>query len=127
MLPKLRPGQVFPRPCAEYTAHLGEHQAAAFTALWNLHDDPKANVDGAARHIHAALGAPARDGSVRVAPMELRVELHAGIEKVESMYAARTASAMDIEYMNLFAIIAEWSHEFVGGNIDAFVLDVNYE
>lgn len=127
MLPKLRPGQVFPRPCAEYTAHLGEHQAAAFTALWNLHDDPKANVDAAARHIHAALDAPAGDGSVKVAPMDLRVELHAGVEQVESMYETRTAAAMDIEYVSLFSIIAAWSHEFVGDNIDAFVLDVNSE
>jgi hypothetical protein len=126
-MPKLRPGQVFPRPCAEYTAHLGEHQAAAFTALWNLNDDPKNNVETAARHIHAALRAPARDGSVKVAPLELRVELHTGVEKVERMYEARTAGAMDIEYMSLFSIIAAWSHEFVGGNIDAFVLDVNYE
>lgn len=127
MLPNLRPGQVFPRPCAEYTSHLGEHQAAAFSALWNLHDDPKNNVAAAARHIYDALGAPARDGSVKVAPMELRVELHAGIEKVDSMYEARTASAMDIEYMNLFAIVAGWDHEIVRGNIDAFILDVNYE
>jgi hypothetical protein len=127
MLPKLRPGQVFPRTPAEYTAHLGGHQAAAFTALWNLHDDPKNNVDTAARHIHAALRAPARDGSVKVAPLELRIELHAGVEKVDSMYEARTAGAMDIEYMSLFSIIAAWSHEIVGGNIDAFVLDVNYE
>ena len=127
MLPKLHPGQVFPRPCAEYTAHLGEHQAAAFTALWNLNDDPRNNVDAAARHIHAALRAPAGDGSVKVAPLELRVELHAGVEKADWMYEARTAGAMDIEYMSLFSIIAAWSHEIVGGNIDAFVLDVNHE
>lgn len=124
MLPKLRPAQLFPRPCAEYTAHLGEHQAAAFTALWNLHDDPKANAAAAARHIHAALDAPARDGSVKIVPTELRVELHAGVEQVE---ADSTLKAMDVEYISLFSIIAGWSHEFVGDNIDAFVLDVNYE
>lgn len=127
MLPNLRPERVLPRPCAEYTAHLGEHQAAAFTALWNLHEDPTANAEAAARHIHAALRAPALDGTVRIAPMDLRVELHAGVERADSMYAAGTAGAMDIEYMSLFGIIAEWSHEIVGGNIDAFVTDVDYE
>lgn len=63
MLPKLRPEQVFPRPRAEYKAHLGMHQAAAFTALWNLRDDPKANAESAALHIHAALDAPVSAGT----------------------------------------------------------------
>ncbi|TDL07228.1 hypothetical protein EUA04_14855 [Mycolicibacterium obuense] len=79
--------------------HLGADQAAAFTALWNLHDDPKTDVNAAARHMHAALNAPARDGSVRIAPLDLRVELHAGVEKVESMYTARTAIGLDVEYV----------------------------
>lgn len=127
MLPKLRPSDLFPRPCAEYTSHLGADQAAAFTALWNLHEDPKTNAANAARHIHAALDAPAGDGSVRIAPLDLRVELHAGVEKADSMYEARTAKAMDIEYISMFSIIAACSHEFVGENIDAFVLDVNDE
>lgn len=127
MLPNLRPGQVFPRTCEEYVAHLGANQAAAFAALWNLHQDPKNNVATAARHIHAALDAPAGDGSVKVAPLDLRIELHAGVEKAESMYTTRAASAMDIEYISMFSIIAAWSHEFVGENVDAFVLDVNYE
>ncbi len=125
MLPKSRPEQVFLRPCAEYTAHLGADQAAAFTALWNLHDAPTTNANAAARHIHAALDAPARDGSVRIAPLDLRVELRAGVEKVESMYTARTAEGLDVEYASLLSIVGAWSHEFVGENIDGFVLDVN--
>lgn len=124
MLPKLRPSDLFPRPCAEYTSHLGADQAAAFTALWNLHEDPKTNAANAARHIHAALDAPAGDGSVKIAPLDLRVELFAGVEKVE---ADNTLRATDVEYIGLFSIIAGWSHEFVGENIDAFVFDVNYE
>ncbi|WP_328357011.1 hypothetical protein OG976_01645 [Mycobacterium sp. NBC_00419] len=96
-----------------------------FTALWNLHNDAKTNANAAARHIDAALDAPARDGSVRIAPLDLRVEPHAGVEKAESMYKARTAIGLDVEYVSLFSIVAAWSHEFVGENIDGFVLDVN--
>ncbi|CPS10919.1 Uncharacterised protein [Mycobacteroides abscessus] len=127
MLPNLRPDEVLPRPCPEYTVHLGADQAAAFTALWNLHADPKVNAATAARHIHAALNAPAGDGSVKVAPLDLRVELHGAVEAAEAMHSARTATAIDVEYLSLLSTIAAWSHEFVGENVDAFVLDVNYE
>ena len=40
MLPKTRADQIFPGACGDYTAHLGEHQPAAFTVLWNRHDSP---------------------------------------------------------------------------------------
>jgi len=125
MLPTLRPEQVFARSCGEYTAHLGDRQAAAFTALWRLHDDPEGNAEAAARHLHAALGAYGVDGPVTIAPALLLIELHAGVQEVEAMYATRAASAMDVEYIALFSIIAGWSHEMVGANIDAFVLDVH--
>ncbi|OBF43954.1 hypothetical protein A5719_01850 [Mycolicibacterium peregrinum] len=118
---------MLPRHCGEYTVHLGADQASAFTALWDLHDDPKVNAATAARHVHAALNAPAEDGSVKVAPLDLRVELHAAVEAAEAMHEDRTATAIDVEYLSLLSIIAAWSHEFVGENIDAFVLDVNYE
>jgi len=41
------------------------------------------------------------------------------------MYARCAASGLDVEYVALFSIIAGWSHEIVGGNIDAFFLDVH--
>lgn len=40
------------------------------------------------------------------------------------MYTARTAIGLDVEYVSLFSVVAAWSHEFVGENIDGFVLDV---
>jgi hypothetical protein len=57
-------------------------------------------------------------------PPELRVELHASAKTALSMFSARTATAMDVAYFTLFPIISAWSHETVGGKINAFVDDL---
>lgn len=111
MLPSTRADQIFPGTCADYTAHLGEHQASAFTLLWNLHDssDPISDVDGAAWHITRAL--KSNDG-IRIAPTSVTEVLHDRSEAVEDGYPERYA-ARDLEFAGIFVMIAEWQHELV--------------
>lgn len=124
MLPTKRAGQIFPRRCEEYTAHLGEHQAGAFTALWTVHgsNDPVGNGDTAAWHVSAATRTV--DG-IRIAPPEVLAELHECSNRVAESYP-REATALDVEYASLFVKIAGWQHELVMESVDSFV-DSLYE
>lgn len=118
MLPTIPAARIFPSSCETYTSHLGEHQARAFTELWQIHSAPDrvTSADRAASEVHQQLRT--RDG-VRIIPPDLARELFDGLRRMEAAYP-QGASAADIEYAGLFLAIATWQHEILPGNIDSF-------
>lgn len=119
MLPKTRADQIFPGACGDYTAHLGEHQAAAFTILWNLHDspDPISDMDDAGWHI--VQGLRSNDG-IKIAPREVTGVLQGRSTVVEDGYPQQY-NAIDVEYAGLFVMIAEWQHELLDDAIGSLI------
>jgi hypothetical protein len=124
MLPILRPGDVFPRPCTDYTSHLGSRQAQAFSLLWNLHAaaDPMMDADHAAWYIHQANVA---NDDLLIAPRHLRQELFDATTHVVTNYRRpgpfESITSQDITYIELFPIIAGWQHEIIEQNMAAFI------
>lgn len=122
MLPRLPAAEIFPRPCEDYTRHLGEHQAEAFALLWGIHEaeDPITDADGAHWHIARALGTPGAAG-VRVAPPEVQHELH---EAVMSLHGREGIRGPEIDFASLFPIIAGWQHEILEEAMSGFAADI---
>jgi len=118
MYPRVRPEQVYPRPVEEYADQLGGHQAEAFRLLWNFLGarDPMANVDGAHWHLNRAFTADGSD-AVRLAPPDLLTELS---ETTRLFVLNEKPSAVDVNYLELFVIIAGWQQELVQESITAF-------
>lgn len=115
--------QIFPSPCAHYTAGLGEQQAAAFALLWDLKSqgDPIMNFDNAYWHLNQEL--KFSKGTVRTASMEILRELFDGLRALESKVGSG-ANSVDIAYASLFVKIASWEHEHLAEHLNALEQDL---
>lgn len=109
---------IFPGSCEDYAQHLGPHQAEAFRLLWHLDRsaDPIMDADGAAWEI-AAQGRTG--GPISTPPEPLLGALHLGAHLVHTLYEKQRATALDVEYIQLFPMIAAWQHENLAGALES--------
>lgn len=117
MLPTWRASEIFPREVDTYLQHLGDHQSAAFSALWTIHDsdDPIGAGDSAAWHVGRALRG---DGQLRVVPNEVYQEL---FDAAAATLDRPGRTMLDVCYGDYFLQLATFQHESLSETADAFL------